>query len=60
VRWLEFRRRYRAELKSNRIAVKHMRERMKKSRVTLLYAAHDTEHNHARVLAEYLRGKSRK
>ena len=56
-RFAEFRRRYRAELKSNRIAVKHIGDRMKKGRVTLLYAAHDTEHNHALVLAEYLRGR---
>lgn len=58
-RWLEFRRRYRAELKSNKIAVKHMRDRMKKGRVTLLYAAHDTEHNHALVLAAYLSGRGK-
>jgi len=58
-RFGEFRRRYRDELKSNRIAVKHLRDLAKKRRVTLLYAAHDEEHNHARVLAEYLRGRSK-
>ncbi len=58
-RFAEFRRRYRAELKSNKVAVKHMRDLMKKGRVTLLYGAHDEEHNHARVLAEYLRGRSK-
>lgn len=59
-RWLEFRRRYRSELKSNKIAVKHLRDRMKKGRVTLLYAARDTEHNHAPVLAAYLSGRGSK
>jgi len=58
-RFAEFRRRYRAELKSNKPAVKHLRELMKKNRVTLLYAAHDEEHNQARVLAEYLHGRSK-
>lgn len=58
-RWLEFQRRYRSELKSNRVAVKHLRDRIKKGRVTLLYAAHDTEHNHAPVLAAYLSGRGK-
>lgn len=56
-RFSEFRRRYRAELKSNRIAVKELRGWLKKGRVTLLYSAHDEKYNQARVLAEYLRGR---
>ena len=48
---------HRAELKSNGVSVKHLRDRIKKGRVTLLYAAHDEKYNHARVLAEYLRGR---
>jgi uncharacterized protein YeaO (DUF488 family) len=56
-RFSEFRRRYRAELKSNKTLVKHLRARLKKGRVTLLYAAHDEQHNQARVLAEYLRDR---
>jgi uncharacterized protein YeaO (DUF488 family) len=56
-RFKEFRRRYRAELKSNKVSVAHLKALAKKGRVTLVYAAHDEEHNHARVLAEYLNGR---
>jgi len=56
-RFSEFRRRYRAELKSNKIAVKELRDQLKKGRVTLLYSAHDEKYNQARVLAEYLRAR---
>jgi uncharacterized protein YeaO (DUF488 family) len=54
-RFAEFSRRYRAELNANKDAVSRMDELMKAGPVTLLYAAHDTEHNNARVLAEYLK-----
>lgn len=57
-RWTEFRRRYRAELKGNKAAVQELRKQIKTHRVTLLYGAHDPEHNNARVLAEYLRGRA--
>jgi uncharacterized protein YeaO (DUF488 family) len=53
-RFAEFSRRYRAELAANREAVDRLRDLMKDGPVTLLYAARDTEHNEARVLAEYL------
>src|SRR5690349_8508752 len=46
-RFSEFRRRYRAELKSNKNAVKELRDRLKKGRVTLLYSAHDEKYNQA-------------
>lgn len=55
-RWTEFRRRYRAELKANKDAVKALRAELKAPRATLLYGAHDPDHNNARVLAEYLGG----
>jgi uncharacterized protein YeaO (DUF488 family) len=54
-RWSEFNRRYRAELSGNAAAVATLAEILKTEPVTLLYAAHDEEHNHARVLAGYLR-----
>jgi len=54
-RWTEFSRRYRAELSANEAAVARITEYLKRGPVTLLYAAHDTEHNHARVLADFLR-----
>jgi uncharacterized protein YeaO (DUF488 family) len=55
-RWTEFGRRYRAELKRNDEAVGRLGELLKRGPVMLLYAAHDTAHNHALVLATYLRG----
>ncbi|MEW9538903.1 DUF488 domain-containing protein [Agrobacterium radiobacter] len=54
-RFAEFTRHYHEELAANPDAVAQMKELMTKGRVTLLYAAHDTEHNHALVLADNLR-----
>lgn len=53
-RWTEFRRRYRAELDANKEAVSRLRDMTRHGVVTLLYGAHDTAHNQAVVLAEYL------
>jgi uncharacterized protein YeaO (DUF488 family) len=53
-RWAEFRRRYHLELDANHDAVEQLREIMKKRSVTLVYGAHDEEHNQAVALAEYL------
>ena len=50
----EFRRRYTAELESNPEPVALLRERAKKGKVTLLFAARDEEHNSAVVLKEFL------
>ena len=55
-RWAEFRRRYHLELEANQDAIKQLHEIMKKRRVTLIYSAHDQEHNQAVALAEYLIG----
>jgi uncharacterized protein YeaO (DUF488 family) len=54
-RFAEFTRRYRVELAANEGAVEPLEDLLKRDCVTLLYAAHDAEHNHALVLAEYLR-----
>ena len=54
-RFAEFSRKYRVELDGNREVVSQLQELMKRGRVTLIYAAHDLAHNHALVLAEYLR-----
>lgn len=51
----EFRMRYRVELSANPAAVQTVASLLKHEPVTLLYAAHDEIHNHAVVLAEYLR-----
>lgn len=53
-RWLEFRRRYRAELKHNP-AVAALRKLVRGKTVTLLYGARDEAHNQAVVLAAFLR-----
>jgi uncharacterized protein YeaO (DUF488 family) len=55
-RWAEFRKRYRAELDANPDAVGKLRALAAKGKLTLLYGAHDTEHNQAVVLADYLAG----
>jgi uncharacterized protein YeaO (DUF488 family) len=57
-RFAEFSRRYRAELAANKDAVGQLEDLMKAGPVTLLYAAHDEEHNNARVLAEYLKDRA--
>ncbi len=55
-RWEEFCRRYRAELDANPDAWKPILDAAKRSTVTLLYSAHDTAHNGAVVLRDYLAG----
>ncbi len=54
-RWKEFNRRYRGELARNDAAIAPLLELARLGRVTLLYGAHDSEHNQAVVLAAYLR-----
>jgi uncharacterized protein YeaO (DUF488 family) len=56
-KWDEFQRRYWAELDGNPSAWKPLLERMKKGNVTLLYAARDTQRNHAVVLKFYLEAR---
>jgi uncharacterized protein YeaO (DUF488 family) len=59
-KWDEFQRRYRAELDENSDAWKPLLEAARKGSITLLYAAHDTEHNSAVVLKEYLEKRLKK
>lgn len=54
-RFAEFRRRYIEELRGQRPRLTELRRRARKARLTLVYAARDTEHNDAVVLAEILR-----
>ena len=54
-RFPEFRRRYLAELQSNRPRLSELRRRARTGTVTLVYSARDGEHNDAVVLAEVLR-----
>ena len=57
-RFAKFSQRYRSELSANKDTVGRMEDLMKSGPVTLLYAAHDTEHNNARVLADYLKARA--
>lgn len=54
-RFAEFRRRYVEELRSQRPRLSALRRRARDGTLTLVYSAHDTEHNDAVVLAEVLR-----
>ena len=53
-KWTEFRRRYFEELEDQGEALDELRGLAAKGTVTLLYAAHDTEHNNAVALKDYL------
>lgn len=53
-RWEEFRERYFAELDAAPDAVERLAGMACQGRVTLLYAARDTQHNQAVALKEYL------
>ena len=59
-RWDEFQRRYRAELDDNASAWEPLVRASADGDVTLLYSAHDTAHNGAVVLCDYLRSKERR
>jgi uncharacterized protein YeaO (DUF488 family) len=59
-RWREFRRRYRSELRANPSAWAPILAAEKRHTVTLLYSAHDVEHNGAVVLRDFLMEKSRR
>jgi uncharacterized protein YeaO (DUF488 family) len=54
-RFPEFRRRYIDELREEAPRLKELRRRARMSTLTLVYSAHDSEHNDAVVLAEVLR-----
>jgi uncharacterized protein YeaO (DUF488 family) len=53
-KWKEFQRRYRAELANNPAACQPLLDAAKQGNITLLYSAHDTEHNSAITLKSYL------
>ena len=54
-RFEEFRRRYIEELRGRRSRLTELRRRARRGTLTLVFAARDTEHNDAVVLAEVLR-----
>lgn len=59
-KWDEFKVRYFAELSENEEAFQLLLDAARAGNVTLLYSAHDTLHNNAIALKEYLDVKSEK
>jgi uncharacterized protein YeaO (DUF488 family) len=59
-KWPEFRRRYFHELDSCPEAWEPIVSAARRGTVTLVYSSHDTEHNNAVALQEYLQAKSRR
>ena len=57
-KWEEFNHRYRKELESHPEALDELRTAAREGDVTLVYSAHDPEHNNAVALKEYLQGKA--
>jgi uncharacterized protein YeaO (DUF488 family) len=53
-KWTEFRRRYFEELNANSQAWQPLLSAARRGRVTLVYSSHDTEHNNAVALKEFL------
>jgi uncharacterized protein YeaO (DUF488 family) len=53
-KWGEFQRRYRAELDSNEEAVQTLKQAIGKGPATLVYGAHDEQHNQAVALRDWL------
>lgn len=57
-KWAEFQRRYQAELNANADSWKPVLDAARQGNVTLIYSSHDTAHNNAVVLREYLDRKA--
>lgn len=56
-KWKEFQTRYRKELREKKDEIQSVKEKAKAHTVTLLYGAHDEEHNQAVVLKKVLEGR---
>lgn len=59
-RWTEFQRRYRAELRENKVVLKELKQMTAGETATLLFAARDTERNSAVVLQRVLAGRKKR
>ena len=59
-KWDEFRRRYFRELDSRPEAWQRIVSAARRGRVTLVYSSHDTQHNNAVALQEYVQAKARR
>ena len=53
-KWDEFKNKYWKELRANPAAVQTLREHIQKGHLTLVYSAHDHQHNGALALLEFL------
>lgn len=58
-KWAEFQRRYFAELDTRPESYQQLLSAARHGRVTLIYSAHDTQHNNAVALKEYLDVRTR-
>lgn len=56
-KWNEFQRRYRAELERHPEVCDPILEAARRGTVTLVYSSHDSEHNNAVALRDYLEMK---
>jgi len=56
-KWAEFRRRYFRELEQHPDAWQPLVTRSRRGHVTLVYSSHDTEHNNAVALKEFLENR---
>jgi uncharacterized protein YeaO (DUF488 family) len=56
-KWSEFRRRYFTELNAHPEAWQPLVEAARRGTVTLIYSSHDTEHNNAVALKEFIEKK---
>lgn len=57
-KWEAFKKKYRDELKKSAAAKELIDLVAKHKNTTLLYSAHDEEHNQAQVLLQFLKGKA--
>ena len=53
-KWEQFKKKYWNELTHNQAAVETLRQHIRQGTVTLVYAAHDQQHNGALALQEFL------
>lgn len=56
-RWETFRQRYAEELRNHADLVEQLRARARRGTITLVYSAHDAEHNDAVVLRDIVLGR---
>ena len=57
-KWPQFRRRYFTELKAHEQSLEPLRKAARRGPVTLVFSSHDTEHNAAVALRDYLRTRA--